>query len=67
LERIQSALYIRNVEITEIRPSEDLKISPFSGFFKKQDRLNLIEAGRKAAKEMLARVPLHNPEGVQTT
>jgi predicted acylesterase/phospholipase RssA len=67
LEKIKSILFIRNVEVTEIRPTKDLKISPFSGFFKKQDRINLIRAGREAAEEMLARVPLHNPEGVQTT
>lgn len=67
LIKIKAILLVRNVEVTEIRPSEEFKISPFSGFFKKQDRINLIRAGRDAAEEILARVPLHNPEGVQTT
>ncbi len=66
-EKIKAILFIRNVEVTEIRPSTELKVSPFSGFFKKQDRINLIQAGREAAEEMLARIPQHNSAGVQTT
>ena len=67
LNQIQSALYIRNVDITEIRPTMTLKSGPFAGFFKKRDRILLVEAGRQAALETLARLPLRNPEGIQTT
>lgn len=67
LEKIKATLEIRNVEITEIRPLQNLKASPFTGFFIKNDRINLIEAGRKAARECLSCIPSHNPAGVQTT
>jgi predicted acylesterase/phospholipase RssA len=56
-EKIVSVLSIRNIEITEIRPSQSLKSSPFSGFFSQKDRRCLIEAGKKAARETLAGFP----------
>jgi predicted acylesterase/phospholipase RssA len=67
LEKIKDVLEIRNVEITEVRPLESLKCSPFAGFFQKSERIRLIEAGRKAAKSCLERIPAHNVEGIQTT
>ncbi len=67
LERIKTELFMRNVEITEVRPTQDFTGSPFSGFFSKQNRIKLIEAGRQAARETLARIPKRNPQGLQTT
>ncbi len=67
LEMIQTELAIRNVEITEVRPAQNLKCSAFSGFFNKEERIELVEQGRKAALETLARIPTHNPTGKQTT
>lgn len=67
LERIKSLLGIRNVEITEIRPIQQFKSSPFSGLFYKKDRRRLIEMGREAALDAITRIPPQNVEGVQTT
>jgi predicted acylesterase/phospholipase RssA len=67
MEKIKSVLKIRKVEITEVRPDQGLKSSAFSGFFRKGDRIRLVEQGRKAALETLARIPAHNPTGEQTT
>ncbi|MEA9356250.1 patatin-like phospholipase family protein [Bacteriovorax sp. PP10] len=67
LDKIKSVLEIRNVEITEVRPLQNLKCSPFSGFFQKSERIRLIEAGRVAAQNCLERIPAHNIEGIQTT
>ena len=67
LETIRETLTIRNVEITEIRPRQELSIGPFAGFFKKQNREQLIELGRKAALEILSQLPDQNPTGTQTT
>ena len=67
VNKIKDLLDIRNVEITAIRPRENLKCSPFSGFFSRENRRELIEAGRLAARETLDLVPKENPKGVQTT
>ena len=67
LELIKSTLKIRNVEITEVRPEKGLKNSAFSGFFHKEDRIRLVDQGRKATIQTLSKIPDYNPEGKQTT
>jgi predicted acylesterase/phospholipase RssA len=67
LLEIEKVLIVRKVEITEIRPRESLKGTPFTGFFKKEARARLIDEGRKAAKDTLAKIPAHNPTGRKTT
>ena len=64
---ITTALEIRKVEVTEIRPEAVFKSSPFAGFFHQNDRKELIEAGRQAAMTALAIIPAKNPTGEQTT
>ncbi|MCB9072131.1 MAG: patatin-like phospholipase family protein [Bdellovibrionaceae bacterium] len=44
---------IRHVDIIEIRPTHRPKQSAFSGFFHKQDRVELVEEGREAARAAL--------------
>lgn len=66
-EAVKKAMQIRKVEITQIRPREGLKASPFAGFFHKDERMRLIDEGRTAAKETLERIPAENPRGEQTT
>jgi predicted acylesterase/phospholipase RssA len=67
LELVTSALQVRKVELTQIRPEKVLRQSAFSGFFKKNDRLQLIEEGYRAASTLLNIIPPHNPQGDQTT
>jgi predicted acylesterase/phospholipase RssA len=67
LKLILDTLDIRKVEITEIRPDEHIRQSAFAGFFKKADRVKLIDEGRRAAREILALIPASNPEGRPTT
>jgi NTE family protein len=45
----------RRVDLTWIRPDEDLPGSPFAGFFSRSLRLAYVEAGRKAAESALRR------------
>jgi predicted acylesterase/phospholipase RssA len=67
LAAVKKAMSLRKVEVTQIRPREGLKTSPFAGFFKKEERMRLIDQGRQAAHETLAQIPAENPHGVQTT
>lgn len=67
LEAIKGAVSSRKVEVTQIRPSEVLKQSPFAGFFSRSERVRLVDEGRKAALETLSQVPVSNPTGEQTT
>ncbi len=67
VDAVKDALDIRKVEITEIRPEQVSKSSPFSGFFHQADRQQLIEDGRQATLRALARIPKTNPQGEQTT
>lgn len=67
LTEIKKAIGVRKVEITQIRPREGLKASPFAGFFHKNERMRLIDEGREAARETLAQIPAENPHGEQTT
>lgn len=67
LDQVKAALCIRNVDITEVRPDQGLKSSAFSGFFHKEDRIRLVEQGRKATIKALDRIPEYNPQGKQTT
>lgn len=67
LDEIMKELDIRRVEVTEVRPEHGLKSGAFSGFFHKEDRVNLVQAGRKAALATLDRIPNHNPDAKQTT
>ena len=53
-EQILKVLGLREVELIQIRPSQMVKQSAFSGFFKKADRRMLIEEGREAARITLA-------------
>ena len=52
-EKITSIFSIQNVAITEVRPNHHLKSTAFSGLFRKEDRIKLVEQGRKAAFECL--------------
>ncbi len=47
---VRDALRIHTVQIMEIRPEVPTPGSSFSGFFSKNERLQLIEAGRRAAR-----------------
>ncbi len=67
LHEIKKAVSMRKVEITQIRPREGLKQSPFAGFFHKEERMRLIDEGREAARRTLVQIPAENPHGVQTT
>lgn len=67
LEAVKDAIRVRKVEITQIRPREGLRASPFAGFFHKEERMRLIDEGREAARQTLSRIPPENPRGVQTT
>ncbi len=67
VEAVKNALQIRKVDITEIRPEEAFKTSPFAGFFHQNDRKQLIEDGKNAALRVLSMLPKTNPEGIQTT
>jgi predicted acylesterase/phospholipase RssA len=66
-EKLQSIFLLGNVEITEIRPLKGLEGGSFSGFFHKRERMRLIEEGREATRETLAKIPAYNPTGEQTT
>ncbi len=65
VEAVSEALGMRKVELTQIRPSQVLKQSPFAGFFSASERRLLIEEGRTAAREALKALPAHNPRGDQ--
>ena len=52
-EKITNILSFQSVAITEVRPDHNLKSTSFSGFFHKEDRIRLVEQGRKAALESL--------------
>jgi predicted acylesterase/phospholipase RssA len=67
LQAVESALGMRKIELTQIRPGEALKQSPFAGFFSENERDLLIEEGRHAAIASLGLLPAHNPDGQQTT
>lgn len=67
LEAVKSATNSRKVEITQIRPREGLKQSPFAGFFSRTERIRLVDEGRTAATQTLAQIPPHNATGEQTT
>ena len=56
-ETVVNALKIRSVEITQVRPKENFKSSPFAGFFNRDARVKLIEAGYNAAQTALADKP----------
>jgi predicted acylesterase/phospholipase RssA len=51
---VTDTLHIRKVQITEIRPVEPIKQSAFSGFFKKEDRIRLVEAGQNSTRHIFA-------------
>lgn len=57
LALVKEAMNIRKIEITEIRPHGALDESPFTGFFRRSGREDLIETGRQAAREALRRLP----------
>jgi len=47
---VRKVLHIHTVEIMEIRPDVRAPGTSFSGFFSRRERLELIEAGRRAAR-----------------
>ena len=50
---VTEILKIRKVSVHQIRPHEGLTAGSFSGFFKKEDRMKLIDEGREAMLAVL--------------
>ena len=54
-DAVKKTLSIRTVKITEVRPAQPMKGGSFSGFFSKSERRQLVDEGRKAAREAIER------------